>query len=65
MSSTEEDNVIQHQSRGAGIVESEFETESFVESVVRGEKEATGSGEKDETEEARAGADVPRSSLPK
>ena len=60
MSATEEDKVIQHQSRGAGKLESEFETESFVESVVRGEKEATGSGEKDETEEAGSGADVPK-----
>ena len=39
-------------------MEREFETESVIEYVVREEKEVTGSGEKDDTEETGASAVV-------
>ena len=56
MSSTEEDNVLQRQSRGAGFMESELESESVGGSIIRGEKEVTGSGDQDENEEAGVSA---------
>ena len=40
----EEGDVLLHCSRGGEKVESEVETESVVESVVRGEKDESGSG---------------------
>ena len=44
MCSTEEDDVILRRSRGGELLESEVEAESVVESVVRGEKDESGSG---------------------
>ena len=52
MSSTEEDNALLRQSQEVGVRESEVGEESVVESVIRGEERVSGSGNRDDSDEA-------------